>query len=561
MGEGRAAYREPTIKRDNALPVEGYELRIEPDAIVLTARDDAGEQHGRNTLAQLVRVHADGLPVATINDWPDLAVRAVMLDISRDKVPSMATLEDLVVRLSSWKINQLQLYIEHTFAYDGHEKVWANAGALTSDEIRHLDAFCRRHYVELVPNQNCLGHMGRWLRHERYRSLALTPDGFTDMLGRTRPPMTLDPANPGSLALVRELLGQLVPCFTSSRVHVGLDEPWELADERVGDYLEWIAALRALPELAGREMLVWGDLLSNYPERLEHLPTDVTVCEWGYEDWHPFDERAASLAAAGANFYVCPGTSTWMTMFGRTTNMLGDCANAAAAALAHGAEGYLNTDWGDQGHLQYLPVSEPGFAYGAAVAWCLESNRDLDLAAALDAHAFFDSAGELGGALLALGDVYREVPLIPNVSGVTLHLYFPQQRLGRGPTNGITDAAIDRVEDTVAGALDRLERARSARPDAGLVLDELRTSAALVQVLCRDAHARLAGDGSLASVPQSVRRELATALDVVVDAHRDLWLARNRPGGLADSVRWLTHLRDCYETGVPQRDWGSAYVG
>ena len=37
-----------------------------------------------------------------------------MLDISRDKVPTMATLFHLIDRLAGWKINQLQLYIEHT---------------------------------------------------------------------------------------------------------------------------------------------------------------------------------------------------------------------------------------------------------------------------------------------------------------------------------------------------------------------------------------------------------------------------------------------------------------
>ena len=37
------------------------------------------------------------------------------------------------------------------------------------------------------------------------------PDGFTDQWGITRKAMTIDPANPGSLALVRELLAELLP--------------------------------------------------------------------------------------------------------------------------------------------------------------------------------------------------------------------------------------------------------------------------------------------------------------------------------------------------------------
>jgi hypothetical protein len=292
------------------------------------------------------------------------------------------------------------------------------------------------------------------------------------------------------------------------------------------------------------------------------LPEQITVCEWGYEDWSPFEERAASYEAAGRAFWICPGTSSWMTIVGRTTNMIGDCANAAAALLAHNGAGFLNTDWGDQGHLQYLPVSEPGFAYGAAVSWCLDANRDLDLAAALDAHAFHDDADVIGGTLVALGDLYRAItPQIPNISGLTLHLYYPQLTLGRGPTKGITSAELAGVEAAVGDALDRLGGAQIERDDGSLVVEELANAGALIALLCRDGQARLAGDGTLASISESTRRALAVEMRRIIDVHRELWLARNRPGGLDDSVSWLSHLRECYETGVADPEWGSQYAG
>ena len=36
------------------------------------------------------------MPVGTVRDWPDLAQRGVMVDVSRDKVPTMETLRDLI---------------------------------------------------------------------------------------------------------------------------------------------------------------------------------------------------------------------------------------------------------------------------------------------------------------------------------------------------------------------------------------------------------------------------------------------------------------------------------
>ncbi|MGH9205111.1 MAG: glycoside hydrolase family 20 zincin-like fold domain-containing protein, partial [Acidimicrobiales bacterium] len=258
-GRGRVAYAPASIRRDASLPPEGYRLSIDPDGIEISAADDAGIFYARCTLDQLRQTEGEQLPVCVIRDWPDIPVRAVMLDIARDKVPTMDTLRALVDRLASWKVNQLQLYMEHTFAYRDHQEVWAGASPLSHGEVTELGAFCRERHMDLVPNQNCFGHMERWLKHERYRPLAMAPEGWRNPRGVLKPPTTIDPSKPGSLALVRDLLGELVPCFGGKQVNVGLDEPWEMPPERYPEYLQWISTLRSLPELNDREMVIWGD--------------------------------------------------------------------------------------------------------------------------------------------------------------------------------------------------------------------------------------------------------------------------------------------------------------
>jgi hypothetical protein len=545
------------------LPAEGYALTVGPDGTVtVDAADEAGARWAAATLAQLRATHDGRLPVGAIRDWPDRPVRAAMLDISRDKVPTLPELESLVDRLAGWKVNQLQLYMEHTFAAVGHEEVWQEASALSAGELARLDAHCASRGVELVPNQNCLGHLARWLRHPRYAELAMDPAGYT-LAGLRFPPATIEPAHPRSFPLVADVLGQLVAALPRARfVHVGLDEPWEMPPERIGDYLAWMRRLRDLPALEGREMLVWGDVLAGHPDRLAQVPEGVTVVEWGYDAGHPFAERLARLADAGVPAWVAPGTSSWWSILGRVPNMCANVAEATAAAAGAGAAGLLQTDWGDNGHLQPPPVSEPGWAVAAALGWCAATNAEVcdRLPALLDAHAFADAAGVLGTTVVELGSLYRLLtPQLPNLATMVLHLYFPQLPVGRGLLDGATAGqyatVADRLDDLDAG----LARARPARGDGPLVLDELRHAIGIVRLCCDDAHARLEGDGTLASVPEATRGALAERTAALADEHDRLWAARNRPGGMADSRAWLDHLARCQRLGEAPLDWSGPH--
>ena len=126
----------PIVEVDPGLPFktpEAYSLTVSPVGIVILASDPRGAFYGKCTLDQLVNQFGHELPCVSIRDWPDFPNRGVMLDISRDKVPSMETLYRLVDLLASWKINQFQLYMEHTFAYSKHEAIWRNASPMTAE--------------------------------------------------------------------------------------------------------------------------------------------------------------------------------------------------------------------------------------------------------------------------------------------------------------------------------------------------------------------------------------------------------------------------------------------
>ena len=222
------------------------------------------------------------------------------------------------------------------------------------------------------------------------------------------------------------LYDELLPHFSSRMINVGCDETFDLGVgrsrvecERRGKgrvYLDFLLKIYEATQSRGHQMQFWGDIVMEHPELVTELPQDLIALEWGYEAKHPFDDHGAKFAQAGLQFYVCPGTSSWNSIAGRTHNALGNLLNAAENGLKHGASGYLITDWGDNGHWQVLPVSYLGFAAGAAYAWALEANRALDVARAVSQHAFQDSTGSLGRAAYDLGNVYRSVGVEPHNS-------------------------------------------------------------------------------------------------------------------------------------------------
>lgn len=545
---------------------QAYRLEITAGGITIASPGEPGLYYGAETLLQWLAAHrGEGaaapaeVPAVRIEDGPGFRHRGYLLDISRNRVPTLEHLLRTVDQMAALKLNQLQLYMEHTFAYAGHEVVWRDSSPLTADEVRTLDAHCRRRLVELVPNQNSFGHLHHWLRHQPYRRLAEQPEGTRHPFGTEIEPFSLCPIDPGAIDLLRDLYGQLLPLFTSDQLNVGCDETFDLGEGRSAAacrelgkgqvYLGFLRQLHALAAEHGRRIQFWGDILASHPHLLGEAPADAVVLEWGYEAGHRFDDRAAALAAAGLEFYLCPGTSGWNSFAGRLDNALVNLAEAARSGAAHGASGYLITEWGDWGHLQPPPVSWPPLVAGAAFAWSPDAAADpfaLPLAALVDRFGEPGLVAGTGEVLVALGNSHRETGVTPfNASALFKLVMFADRTLADAGLGALTAAGLERAESAVNGAMDRLAALAPGGEAGGLVRRELAWLGHLLTFACRLGKARLTigGELPLADLPRAERRNLARLLDRVLDELAPLWLARSRPGGLDASRQHLQRTR------------------
>ena len=435
--------------------------------------------------------------------------RGFMLDVSRDRVPTTKTLREIVDILARCRYNQFQLYTEHTFAYLRHRAVWEEADPLTAAEVRKLDAYCQMQGVELVANQNCFGHMERWLTHPEYNGLAKLPKGgaVTPWGAVKKFPTALDPANPGAIELVEELLGELLENFSSKLVNIGCDEPFEILDP--DEYLGFLLKVYAVAKRCGKRPMFWGDIVLKHPELVERLPKDLIALDWGYEADHPFEAEAAKFKAAGLDFYVCPGTSSWRSLAGRVENMRSNLEAAEKAGRLFGAKGYLVTDWGDEGHWQPLAASLPGIIMGGAFAASGAKAANMDLERELD--RVMDAP--LGGLLLRLGTLYLRGGAVKANCSELFNILLNDHGYSRHP--GLTQAVLDDISGVARGVRIAAERWTDRNDWA----KEIVYMANLIDCAC---HRR----------DESRLRELR-------DEHGRIWRLRSREGGRIDSLAKL----------------------
>ena len=388
---------------------QGYTISMrKPWTIKLTGCTSQGLFYGAVTLSQLWKATAwlnvDSAQVGgfRVTDYPSIQHRGVLYDVTRNRVPKMSYLKQLVNLFASLKYNELQLYCEHAFAYKDHNTVWKGCSPITHEELTELSAFCAHRHIRLVANQNTLGHMHRWLKYPEYNDMSECPEGHASPFTLDKEPFSLDPTDDRTIKLATELLDEIRGTLRCRDVvNVNLDEAFDLglgkSKRKCNEsgiatvYMEYLQKLvEHCYSKKISEMMIWSDFFYNRPGSIASIPREkkpkllandtaadacrysglnVTVLEWGYEDNHPFERHCKRFAKAGIPFYVCPGTSSWTSFSGRTTNAIRNLHMAAAAGKRHGAKGYLVTEWGDSGHLQSPSIAYLPFVVGASASW------------------------------------------------------------------------------------------------------------------------------------------------------------------------------------------------
>ena len=377
---------------------ENYTIDVSPERINVSGGGEESFLRAVQTLCQIVNQCGAEIPCLYIEDYPDFPRRGFYHDVTRGRVPQLKTLKWLADKLSNYKINQMQLYMEHTFAFGNIPELWSGKDPLTAEEIKELDKHCRRLHIDLVPSLSTFGHLYELLRLKRFEHLneldiraSDLPHNLWDRMAH----YTIDPQNPESFELIKSMIEEVIPAFSSQFFNICCDETFDLGKgknlkraQELGTgrlYVDFVKKVAGVVIDNGKIPMMWGDIVLHYPELIEELPREMIFLNWGYSP--DIDSSSTEIfARKGLTQYCCPGLHGWSRFAYDINSASKNIRRMVSHGHSFGAEGILTTDWGDCGHVNLISGSMHGMMLSAALSWnhnSYEDDNEFDRAASV----------------------------------------------------------------------------------------------------------------------------------------------------------------------------------
>ncbi len=352
---------------------EGYELTIDASQIAICADSAAGAFYAVQTLRQIF-TH-DQIPCLYIQDKPDFPYRGFYHDVTRGKIPTVETIKALIDTMAYYKLNSLQLYVEHTFPFEEYKAINEQFGYLTSDDIKEIGAYCKQNFIEFIPSLSTFGHLFELLNQEEYKHLRVLKDYESENFWSSRMRRhTIDPLQPESLSIIKHMIDQYAEHFESDYFNICCDETFDLREyEKEGKdvgkiYVDFVKQIIDYVKSKGKKVMMWADILLKYPRTIADLSDDIIFLNWDY-DAFPDEGKITRFAESGRRQIVCPGTWSWSRLCENIDVEEKNISLMAEYGYLHGAVGVLNTNWGDWGNPCSLELAMYGLVLGAEKSW------------------------------------------------------------------------------------------------------------------------------------------------------------------------------------------------
>lgn len=219
---------------------------------------------------------------------------SAMIDTSRCAVPTVSTVEKLVDYLAVMGYSMAMLYTEDTITLENRPYFGYMRGRYTCEELRSIDDYAYDYGIEVIPCLECYGHMHKYLIWGE-----AAPIKDTDGVLMAREEQTF--------AFLEELISTVSSCFRSRRIHIGMDEAWDMGRgkflnkhgyvEPFQIFNEYMERLIAITDKFGLKPMMWSDMYFRVntnnnayyeedtvvpQETVEKIPENVELVFWHY---------------------------------------------------------------------------------------------------------------------------------------------------------------------------------------------------------------------------------------------------------------------------------------
>jgi hypothetical protein len=380
IGEVASGGRTVTLNRTgavDALPVPGektgpdsreaYTIKVTPQNITITSRSSAGLYYGVQTVRQMIEGEGANafIPGAEIQDWPSLAYRGLMMDMSHMQLPKVEEIKHQLDFLALWKTNQYYFYSEGSIELKGYPLLMADA-RYTQDQVKDIIAYAKERHIDVVPNMELYGHLNDLFRLEQYADMSVTTHGAE-----------FKPADPRVKPLVNDWITQISRLFPSPFFHIGFDETWviEIEAKRTGRpaeqlYLEMLNQTTEMVEKHGKKALVWADMLQKYHSIIPNISKNSIAVPWHYfpKKEQEYDQLLSPFPKVGVDIIVQSALINWRDLTPSFDISFENVDLLLKAGRKYNTIGFINSAWTDDPQT-LTRLGFPDFAYGSIASW------------------------------------------------------------------------------------------------------------------------------------------------------------------------------------------------
>jgi len=201
----------------------------------------------------------------------------------RIQVLPIAALRRVAREAAEGGMNTLIVEWEASFPYREHA-ILSNRYAYTRSEVENFMGDCIAWGLDVIPLQQCFGHVEYILQHRRYAHLR---ESETDLCQVC--PSRIEDA----IAVFTEVFRDVAAAHPSPYFHIGGDETYLLghcpacktrakAEGKSRLYVDYFKRAAAEIIKLGKRPLLWIDMLLKHPEAAAEMPSECIFIDWNY---------------------------------------------------------------------------------------------------------------------------------------------------------------------------------------------------------------------------------------------------------------------------------------